>query len=474
MATEDITAALQALSILADTATSFKKMEFASDEAERAFNRQQEASEVQFKRQSEFQKDTMMLQNSLQLERDSYNRYKTLMDQVAEYGITYNELESPNAQQILKDMSSNEVREIGEVKSNFERLQQFNMNLSNKIAGHKKVDIERARGLQDKMSLKADQELEAGKMTSKIDSVKLAGLLQDNEQKKITFLTQMRALSSPLTGVSYETDEAELESYKSPYARDALRVSNDYSSKTSLELSSIAQSQMIDYVDQASGEMDFSDEEALKMYVKAEAKEYALDNILNESFGLNENDIDSEGTDSPTSAYKVFEKRYVDAAMNGVKANPNYVFKSQKDIDDSNLNRVAKVKTAYPELYTSLQNAHTEMINMFGVIQENNVFAMTMSKDRKKSTARDLNVSVDQLESLVAQLARSANDPVRARSLMQDNPAIKTILNNSPAGQNYMQYLNDLLLKLDRLTGESKPTYIQNKSDEVARRLIDG
>ena len=88
MAIEDYTAALKALSILADTTTSFKKMEFASDEAVRVFDRQQEASEKQFERQAEFQRDTMMLQNSLQLERDAYNRYKTLMDQVAQYGIT--------------------------------------------------------------------------------------------------------------------------------------------------------------------------------------------------------------------------------------------------------------------------------------------------------------------------------------------------------------------------------------------------
>ena len=167
MAIEDYTAALKALSILADTTTSFKKMEFASDEAVRVFDRQQEASEKQFERQAEFQRDTMMLQNSLQLERDAYNRYKTLMDEVAEYGVTYNELESPNAQQILKDMSSNEIREIGEVKSNFEKLQSFNVGLSNKIAAQKRVDIQKARTLQDLTLARTREEIETSKAKRK-------------------------------------------------------------------------------------------------------------------------------------------------------------------------------------------------------------------------------------------------------------------------------------------------------------------
>ena len=112
MAKEDYTAALQALSILADTATSFKKMEFASDESERAFNRQQQAQEDAFNRQQKAAKDQMFLQNSLALERDAYNEYNSLVNEIKEYGLTYNDLDSANAQQIFKDISSPKVRKI--------------------------------------------------------------------------------------------------------------------------------------------------------------------------------------------------------------------------------------------------------------------------------------------------------------------------------------------------------------------------
>ena len=453
MAKEDYTAALQALSILADTATSFKKMEFASDESERAFNRQQQAQEDAFNRQQKAAKDQMFLQNSLALERDAYNEYNSLVNEIKEYGLTYNDLDSANAQQILKDISSPKVRKAGEIKQNFQNLQAINMQLASRISKQKKIDLDLTKEREKEV-------FEAGQ--------------DEFQMKQIEFLTKQRKENPILTGVAYTDPSDESKAYLSQFAKDGINIMQTYSNMSSSALGSIAQSQLIDYVDMAPDEMDYSDEQALKMYIKEEAKEYALDNYLFESFGVNPDDIDSAGTDSPTDAYKRFEKRYVDAAMKGIKANPNYVFKSQKSIDDTNAQKIITAKQVHSELFASLNNAHKEMIGKFGMLGEDGTFTITMSEDRKKGVAKEVGVEPEQLDVLITQLATSVDDPVRAKELIQRNKLIRKLLVNTTGGADYMNYLERLIKRIDLKVGETKPVIRMNKGNDIARRLING
>jgi hypothetical protein len=469
MAKEDYTAALQALAMLTDTATSFKKMEFASDEAERAFNRQQEASELQFKRQAEFQKDTMMLQNSLQLERDSYNRYKTLMDQVVEYGITYNELESPNAQQIFKDMSSNQVREIGEVKSNFEKLQQFNMNLSNKIAAERKVDLQKARTLQDiELEGKRQVIIESKSKIKSTDRITL------NE-----YLKEGRYL---LTGHTYTADVNEkgeitksadaklLQAYdESPGSYDGLRIHQEYKSMSGTELASIAENANLDYVTEATGEADYSDVGGWKVAAKEDAKEYAEQHVGYQWIGLNQDDLDSADSDAPTDSWKRFEDNYVNAVMSGIKANPNYRLTDKDSIYTRNLTRKAAVQQAHPDEVKSLNTATQNLKSYIGSVDSSGSINYNLDKKHIKKAAAKMKVTEEQLKSLLSQVMVMPDDPKRAIDLIKNSPSIQQLLSLMPMGKNYIKYLTDLSNKLDDASGQAKPSYIMNKGDEIGR-----
>ena len=469
MAIEDYTAALKALSILADTTTSFKKMEFASDEAVRIFDRQQEASEKQFERQAEFQRDTMMLQNSLQLERDAYNRYKTLMDQVAQYGITYNELESPNAQKIFKDMSSSEIREIGEVKSNFESLQSFNMGLSDKLAAQKKIDLQKTRTLQDLTLDKTREEIKVSK--SKRKSTDRATLNEYLKEGRYLLSGNLYTAEVDKEGkVIKSADQKLLEAYdQSPGSYDGLRIHQEYKSMSGAELASIAENASIDYVTEAVGEADYSDVGGWKVAAKEEAKEYAEQHVEYQWIGLNQDDLDSADSDTPTDAWKRFEDNYVGAVMSGIKANPNYKLKDSSAIFERNITRTAAIRQAYPDEFASLNQASSTLKSFIGSVDSDGNITYNLDKSNIKDAAATMKVTEEQLKSLLNQLMLMPDDPLRAAGLIKKNDSIRQFLSLIPSGRQYMKYLTDLSNKLDKASMQTEKSYIMNKSDEIGR-----
>lgn len=458
MATEDYSAALKALSILTDTATSFKKMEFASDEAERAFNRQ-----------AEFQKDTMMLQNSLQLERETYNRYKELTNTLAERGITYNDLESPNAQKIFQDISSGEIRELKDVKGNTEQLQSFNMNLINKIAEDKKADVKRTRTLQDLTLEKTREEIKTAKAKREsADRVTLNEYLKEGR-----YLLTGHAYTSDVDekgNVVKSADKKLLEAYvQSPGSSDGLRVHQEYKSMSGAELASIAENANLDYVTEATGEADYSDVGGWKVAAKEEAKEYAEQHVSYKWIGLSQDDLNSADSDTPTDAYKRFEDNYVNAVMSGIKANPNYKLTDKDAIYTRDLTRKAAVQQAYPEEVKSLNTASQSLKSYIGSVDSSGNISYNLKKDQIKKAAAKMKVTPEQLKSLLSQVMVMPDDPKRATDLIKNSPSIQQLLSLMPMGKNYIKYLTDLSNKLDGASGQAKPSYIMNKGDEIGR-----
>lgn len=464
METADYSAALQALSIITDTATSYKKMEFASEEAERDYLRKSETLD----KQMVFQESQTMLANSLALERDAYNTLQGGMKELRDLGVTYNGLDSTGAQEIFKKISDPKVREITDVKANFDLLNQQNRTIANKIAVAKKAEL----AYQKEIAQKTLDESAAGIAASnqKISSLKLsdkrAGDKIDKENN-VRLNEYLKAGRYPLTGNVLETTESQLEAIEnSPSGYDGLRISNEWGSYTSQELSGIAENEVIDYVNEVKGEADYSDVDAWKIAAKREAKEYAEEHIGYKWLGLSDDDFDSAGSDNPTSAYKQFEENYVSSVMQGIKSNPNYKLKDQDVILSSNLSKKVAVRQAFPDEFLSLSKASQGLKSYIGSVDADGDIQYRMPDKSIKKLATRMKISEDQLKGLLSQIMILPDDPMLAMNLMESDE-IKTILNNITGGKRYLRYLNDLTSKVGSASSQTKKEYIMNKGDSV-------
>ena len=456
MATEDYSAALQALSILTDTATSFKKMEFASDEAERSFNRQQQASKEQFKMQADNQRDLMMLDNTLELEQTSYSNYTNLLKEARELGVTYNDLKSPGAQKIYEEMTDEKVREIKEIKGNIHSLKGFNLELGNRISVRQKDQLDKANKLIELKSAESTAQIAASTEAIATSKAKRDEITRIGE---LTYIEQVTKLHrEPLTALKLDGDKYE-NAVTGYSGKLNSMIYNEFSTATNSELAEWSEEgfqesdERVRY-DPDKGMYTYNDAKYMDAYIKRQAKQLAIENQFNENqIGLTPEDIANE-----TEQYKVFESKFITTATDGLKANPE--FKATGGIEytalESTVNDLMSKDPEIIEAKAELNNIGPQVTALFTTTDgdETEISSDAVDTIEAKLKAAGTPLSEQKIKKYLNDVLAFSGSPMTMRKLLVENPDFQKII--SATGSLGGEYVK-LLQRLDREISRKSP-----------------
>jgi hypothetical protein len=238
------------------------------------------------------------------------------------------------------------------------------------------------------------------------------------------------------------------------------------------ELVAMAAGSDIDYLDEASGVPDVSDEEAWNNIFKAQALQYAKENRSFDFIKLSEDDINSGETGEPSAKYKAWEDKYLTIAKEGLKDNTAYTMKTRESLFTAKTEESKQLRERFAEEYTELSTAHTAMKDIIGTIDtEGNVSFRQGEKQLKKRAKKKFGWSEATTERLLYTVMNLPDSPLLARKLMRDNKQIEELLSLFDAGRTYQQYIVNLADKIDRSKLIKQEYQVSDETEDIMNLL---